>query len=176
MKSSTKHYKTLTPRVSCSVSVTKWLCDPEKVNIPWSQPHLEMEVDIWTHGLQDTTSSETWWLHESPGLTLIWGELLVLFGLQKETTNLLLEAFFCPNLNPWIAQRSLLEFYVWIIPSSNFKPLVYPTLTPSLPLHSPLTPLVLHLECLSLSIFDNKGWIPVSTLPVSMSNFKRDAG
>ena len=57
-------------------------------------PDLEMKVELRTHDPQDPTSSETWLLHESlQESPLIWRELLALCGLQKETTNLLLEAF-----------------------------------------------------------------------------------
>ena len=57
-------------------------------------PYLEMDVELRTHDLQDPPSSETWRLHESLHKSpLIQRELLALCGLQKETTNLLLEAF-----------------------------------------------------------------------------------
>lgn len=70
------------------MSISSWLC--HKIAV-WSG---EMEVELSTHSLQGPPSSEAWWLHESLHKSpLIWWELLALCGLQKETTNLLLEAF-----------------------------------------------------------------------------------
>lgn len=130
-----------------------------------------MEVETRIHDLQATISSETWWLNEFLGLTLIWGELLVCYTLQKETTILLLKAFstltFYPKL-PKIPFRIL----CWIILSSS---LLFSPHSPILCLLTQHLPSCIHMECLSLRTFKNKGLFHRLNFSSSLKSSREEA-
>lgn len=147
-------------------SVLSWLCH-KRTMWPGESQHslisasIGNDVKIRTYDLQDCTNSIPWWLRDSLGLPLIRGESLALRGLQKETTNLPLEASSALT-SPELPPGSLLELLC--LDNSKSQPPVQPTVTPSLLSHLPLTLLDYTWPCLSLGIFENKGFIPILIL------------